>query len=103
MNTPNSFQQVVAADDATARKALSELGGAPLPPVAELEAALGIALKLSEALSELDAMDWADAVILVNKLRRRIDSARRATGGNDKIRHDADSAAPQPKEHSNEL
>lgn len=32
MMPPNSFQQVVAADDLPARKALSELGSAPLPP-----------------------------------------------------------------------
>jgi hypothetical protein len=39
MMPPNSFQQVVAADDLPARKALSELGSAPLPPGAELVAA----------------------------------------------------------------
>jgi len=84
MMTPNSFQQVVAADDLPARKALSELGSAPLPPVAELEAALGDARNArDEAISIGDYRASLRHSSEVFRLANVITTKRRATGGND--------------------
>ena len=85
MMTPNSVHCVVAADDVAARKALSELGAAPLPPVAELEAAYALAVGMR--LSAVRARDLPKCLYWrneSNRLRDALETARRATGGNDK-------------------
>jgi hypothetical protein len=86
MMTPNSFQQVVAADDVAARKALSELGSAPLPPVAEFEAAEIYLKKLRYSLvSRMTSRSWTQLDKAIAAIRSACATERRATGGNDKL------------------
>lgn len=81
--TPCRSRARVAAGNLPARNAPSPLGSAPLPPVAELEAAHRLCSDLVDALVALDFHDWCAALHLFNTLGERLAAARRATGGND--------------------
>jgi hypothetical protein len=82
--TPNSFQLVVAADDVAARNAPSELGSAPLPPVAEIEAALAhVKTACERTRRRKDRIEWYRLTDIRERLKRMASRERRATGGND--------------------
>ena len=94
MMPPNSFHHVVAADDLPARKVPSELGSAPLPPGAELEADLEYYEKFGAAFRRhghfIEGLKFAiKAAWTGYKI-----SKRRAPGGNEKLSEHGRDAVP---------
>ena len=91
MDTPNSFQQVVAADNATARKALSELGSAPLPPVALIRRRVNKMMRearLERRSASFLSQDFKERffngyIAALTEVLKLLPKNPRATGGND--------------------